>query len=100
VIGGGNSAMDAARTAKRLVGPKGRVSIVYRRTMSEMPADLEEVQGALEEGVELLELCAPEQVLIEPDRISGSGMRPHGARRGRCQRQAPAYKSAGLRIHP
>jgi putative selenate reductase len=71
VIGGGNSAMDAARTAKRLVGPKGRVIIVYRRTMSEMPADLEEVQGALEEGVELLELCAPEQVLIEPDRISG-----------------------------
>ena len=38
VIGGGNSAMDAARTAKRLVGPDGEVSVIYRRTREEMPA--------------------------------------------------------------
>ncbi len=45
VIGGGNSAMDAARTAKRLVGPDGVVNLIYRRTKEEMPAALEEVQG-------------------------------------------------------
>ena len=71
VIGGGNSAMDAARAAKRLVGPDGRVSIVYRRTSHEMPADREEVLDALEEGIELLELCAPEQVVIGPERLTG-----------------------------
>ena len=63
--------MDAARAAKRLVGAEGQVSIVYRRTKNEMPADREEVREALEEGVELLELCSPEKVLIEPGRMSG-----------------------------
>lgn len=43
VFGGGNSAVDAARTAKRLVGEDGEVSIVYRRTRKEMPADQEEI---------------------------------------------------------
>ena len=43
VFGGGNWAVDAARTAKRLVGEDGEVSIVYRRTRKEMPADQEEI---------------------------------------------------------
>jgi NADPH-dependent glutamate synthase beta subunit-like oxidoreductase len=49
VIGGGNVAIDAARTALRL-GTKD-VTIIYRRTRAEMPASPEEVEGALEEGV-------------------------------------------------
>lgn len=57
VIGGGNVAMDAARTAKRLGAEK--VSIVYRRTKEEMPARLEELEHALEEGVELQCLFGP-----------------------------------------
>lgn len=65
VIGGGNAAMDAARTALRLVGPEGKVHILYRRTRAEMPADAEEIQAALDEGIELVELTAPECVLAE-----------------------------------
>jgi putative selenate reductase len=72
VIGGGNSAMDAARTAKRLVGPDGKVTIVYRRTREEMPADLEEVQATLNEGVELIELTAPECLLVEGGRVKSN----------------------------
>ena len=72
VIGGGNSAMDAARTAKRLVGPDGRVSVVYRRTREEMPADLEEIQATLDEGVELIELTAPECLLVEDGRVKSN----------------------------
>ena len=57
VIGGGNVAMDAARTALRLGA--GNVKVVYRRTKGEMPARLEELEHALEEGVELEILCTP-----------------------------------------
>jgi putative selenate reductase len=72
VIGGGNSAMDAARTAKRLVGPDGDVKIVYRRTMQEMPADLEEIQATLDEGIHLIELTAPECLLVEDGRVKSN----------------------------
>jgi putative selenate reductase len=72
VIGGGNSAMDAARTAKRLVGREGDVKIVYRRTMEEMPADLEEIQAALDEGIQLIELTAPECLLVEGGRVKSN----------------------------
>ena len=58
VIGGGNTAMDAARVAKRLPGVKA-VSLVYRRTRRYMPADEEELNLALEDGVEFRELLAP-----------------------------------------
>jgi 2-oxoacid:acceptor oxidoreductase gamma subunit (pyruvate/2-ketoisovalerate family) len=57
VIGGGNTAVDSARTALRLGA--ARVRIVYRRTRSEMPAIREEIEEALEEGVILDELLAP-----------------------------------------
>ncbi len=58
VIGGGNTAMDAARAAKRAEGVE-QVSLVYRRTKREMPADAEELELALEDGVEFRELLAP-----------------------------------------
>ena len=58
VIGGGNTAMDACRTAKRLGGV---VTIVYRRTQSEMPARVEELEHALEEGIALNVLRAPSE---------------------------------------
>ncbi len=53
VVGGGNTAIDAARTALRL---GAKVSLVYRRTRSEMPADMEEIRQAEEEGVTICEL--------------------------------------------
>jgi len=58
VIGGGNTAMDAARAAKRLKGVAD-VYIVYRRQVRQMPADLEELEMALEDGVKFLDLRAP-----------------------------------------
>ena len=58
IIGGGNSAMDAARAAKRVKGVKN-VSVVYRRNKSLMPADEEELELALAEGIEFKELLAP-----------------------------------------
>ena len=56
VIGGGNVAMDAARVAKRLGSD---VSIVYRRSLEEMPAREEEIRHAKEEGIEFLMLTSP-----------------------------------------
>lgn len=64
VIGGGNTAMDVARTSKRLAGPNSQVTLVYRRTRAEMPADAEEIEAALKDGVRLMELVAP--VAITP----------------------------------
>ena len=58
VIGGGNTAMDAARTSRRL---GGHVTIVYRRTRAEMPARVEELEHALEEGIELAVLRSPSE---------------------------------------
>ncbi len=58
VIGGGNTAMDTARAAKRNRGVK-KVSLVYRRTKRYMPADAEELEMALADGVEFAELLSP-----------------------------------------
>jgi putative selenate reductase len=58
IIGAGNTAMDAARAAKRMPGVE-HVYIVYRRTVKYMPADEEELELALHDGVELKELLAP-----------------------------------------
>lgn len=71
VTGAGNSAMDCARAARRLVGENGSVTIAYRRTRKEMPADIEEIEAALDEGVRIVELCAPEEVLADGGRVSG-----------------------------
>lgn len=59
IIGGGNSAVDAARTANRLVGSNGNVAVVYRRTIKEMPADPEEINALVDEGIHIFELAAP-----------------------------------------
>ena len=61
VIGGGNAAIDSARTALRL-GAK-EVTIVYRRTQTEMPASAEEIDGAIAEGVEIHFLAAPSRII-------------------------------------
>jgi glutamate synthase (NADPH/NADH) small chain len=61
VVGGGNVAMDAARTALRLGADK--VYIVYRRSMDELPARREEVEHAMEEGIEFKLLNNPVEIL-------------------------------------
>ena len=60
VIGGGNTAMDAARTALRL---GGEVTIVYRRTREEMPVRKEELEHALEEGIQVKCLRTPREFI-------------------------------------
>ena len=57
VVGAGNTAMDAARVAKRMGAESA--TIVYRRTKKEMPADEHELKLAIDEGVQMLELAAP-----------------------------------------
>lgn len=66
VIGGGNTAMDAARTAARL---GAAVTVVYRRTEAEMPAVAEEIAEARAEGVAFRFLAAPLQALVEGGRL-------------------------------
>lgn len=63
VIGGGNTAMDSVRTALRQGSEKAM--IVYRRSLDEMPARVEEVHHAQEEGVEFMTLCNPVEYLAD-----------------------------------
>ena len=65
VIGGGDTAIDSARVSKRL---GAEVTIVYRRSRSEMPAIKPEIDGALEEGVAIEFLAAPVEVLQQERR--------------------------------
>jgi formate dehydrogenase beta subunit len=76
VVGGGSTAMDAARSALR-AGARS-VHILYRRTRVEMPAQAEEVRAAIAEGIELHELVAPVQILSSEGHLKGV----------RCQRMA------------
>jgi len=69
IIGGGNTAMDAARTAYRLVGKEGKVTIVYRRTVNEMPADQGEIKAVIEEGMDIIELAGPDKVIQENGKV-------------------------------
>ena len=71
IIGGGNSAMDAARTALRIIDGKGQVRVVYRRTRAEMPADSEEIKALLDEGIEVLELHQPLEVVVQAGHVAG-----------------------------
>ncbi len=66
VVGGGNTAMDSVRTARRLGAEKAY--LVYRRTRAEMPARREEIEHAEEEGIEFLMLAAPVELLADEQR--------------------------------
>ena len=68
VVGGGNTAMDACRTAVR-VGAK-KVYVVYRRSRDEMPAQPEEIEEALEEGVDFHFLTNPAEIIGENGRVT------------------------------
>lgn len=69
VIGGGNVAIDAARSAVRLGAEE--VTILYRRTKKEMPAAEEEIEAALEEGIKIEYLVAPVEVLTDNGKVCG-----------------------------
>jgi len=69
VVGGGNTAMDAARTANRLIGRP--VTVLYRRTRAEMPAEEEEISDLLLEGNVLEELVSPVEIVVKSDRVAG-----------------------------
>ncbi len=68
VIGAGDTAMDCARSARRLGA--GTVSLVYRRTIDQMPADPEEIHDAIAEGVEIVELASPASLRIADGRLA------------------------------
>jgi NADPH-dependent glutamate synthase beta subunit-like oxidoreductase len=68
VIGGGNTAMDAARSALRL---GAEVTILYRRSRAEMPAIAEEIEEALAEGIKIRYLTAPIELLTENGQVAG-----------------------------
>lgn len=69
VIGGGNAALDSARTALRLGAKK--VAIIYRRKREDMPASGEEIKQAEAEGVTFIYQTIPQQLLIENEKITG-----------------------------
>ncbi len=69
VVGGGNAAIDAARTALRLGAEE--VTVIYRRTREQMPAYAEEIEAAIEEGVKLLTLMNPERFDVVDGKIAG-----------------------------
>ncbi len=68
VVGGGNTAIDAARTACRITGSS--VTVVYRRTEHEMPATEEEKEALFAEGNTLLELASPTKVILRDGRVA------------------------------
>lgn len=88
VVGGGSTAMDAARSALR--AGASEVHILYRRTRVEMPAQIEEVRAALTEGIQLHELVAPVQVLGAEGHVIGL----------RCERMALGEPDAKGRRAP
>ncbi len=88
VVGGGNSAIDAARTALRCGASE--VTIIYRRTRKEMPAHHEEVDAAEKEGVRLELLVAPVELIAEDGRLKGI----------RCQRMELGEPDASGRRKP
>lgn len=88
VVGGGSTALDAARSALR--AGASQVHILYRRTQAEMPAQVEEVRAALEEGISLHELVAPARLLGSEGHITTI----------RCQRMRQGDPDAQGRRQP
>lgn len=70
IIGGGNAAMDAARVAKRQPECE-EVTLIYRRTRKEMPAFEEEIEAALDEGVNMMPLTNPARIVTENGKMVG-----------------------------
>jgi putative selenate reductase len=70
VIGAGDTAMDSARSAWRLT-EGAEISVIYRRTIDQMPADREEVRALLEEGITVHELALPSRVHAEDGKLAG-----------------------------
>ncbi len=96
-IGGGNVAMDSARTAIRLGAEKSY--IIYRRSETEMPARIEEIHHAKQEGVEFHMLTAPVRFIgDEQGPRAPDGAAAHGAGRARCQRAPPAGADRGQQL--
>ncbi|MBN2200092.1 MAG: NADH-quinone oxidoreductase subunit NuoF [Candidatus Aminicenantes bacterium] len=89
IVGGGNSAVDAARVALRDKSVK-KVTILYRRTRKEMPAYPEEVEAALEEGIKIEFLAAPTRVRTKGGRVVGV----------ECQKMTLGEKDASGRAKP
>lgn len=88
VIGGGDTALDAARVARRLTGHP--VTVAYRRSGEEMPASEEDKQGAIEEGIILEELASPARVIRAEGRIAAlECIRNKPGRRGADGRRQP-----------
>jgi len=69
VIGAGDTAVDCARVARRL--SDGEVSLVYRRTIDQMPADREEITHLMEEGVDVAEMCKPHRLVVVDGKLRG-----------------------------
>ncbi|MBN2401313.1 MAG: FAD-dependent oxidoreductase [Spirochaetes bacterium] len=88
VIGGGNTAVDCARTAKRLGA--GSVKLVYRRTRDEMPAAREEIEALENEGIEIEFLAVPVRFLAENGKLSAM----------ECARMEPGDPDADGRRKP
>ena len=74
VVGGGNVAMDVARTSMRLGAES--VQVVYRRRVEDMTAQAEEIEGAIAEGCEICELMAPVRIVTEDERVVGLEVQP------------------------
>ena len=88
IVGAGDTAMDCARVAWRL-GDR-EVTLIYRRTIDQMPADREEISQLLEEGIAIRELAKPEELLTDNGTLTGL----------RCRRMAlsDARDASGRRI--
>lgn len=69
VIGGGNTAIDCARTARRVGGKE--ITIIYRRSRAEMPALVEDVESLAKEGIKIELLAAPTRVVSQDGRLTG-----------------------------
>jgi len=69
IIGAGDTAMDCARSAWRQ--SDSRISVIYRRSIDQMPADREEVALLTEEGVHVVEMAKPQELLIEDGKLRG-----------------------------
>jgi len=91
IVGGGNVAMDATRTSRRL-GAKS-VACVYRRRIVDMTALPEEVAGAQAEGCEVMQLLAPVRVAVANDRVTGLVVKPQIAGPIKGGRPAPVDSS-------